>query len=241
MPLVRWGTALQRRWQAIDPAERAGFIAGARFYARSLPPVFTWGLVTGVAMSKSILTIPQAIGMTILVYAGSSQLAVLPLLAAGLPIWTALLTAFIVNVRFVIFSAGLMQHFGHLPFMRRVLLGFFNGDLPYVFFSQRFPRTGPEAGKEGYFWGMTLTSWVAWQASSILGIVGASLFPDSWGAGAGRHAGADSGDGVDHPRSRHADGRGGGRAAGADRLQAAVPAEPGHCGGGRDGRRPGRG
>ena len=181
MALVRWAAALQRRWEAIDPAERAGFFAGVRAYMPSMPPVLAWGLVTGVAMSKSILTIPQAIGMTILVYAGSSQLAVLPLLAAGLPIWTALLTAFIVNVRFVIFSAGLMQHFGHLPFMRRVLLGFFNGDLPYVFFSQRFPRTGPEAGKEGYFWGMTLTSWVAWQASSILGIVGASLFPDSWG------------------------------------------------------------
>lgn len=181
MALVRWGAALQRRWQAIDPAERAGFIAGARFYFRSLPSVFTWGLVTGVAMSKSVLTIPQAIGMTLLVYAGSSQLAVLPLMAAGLPVWTALLTAFIVNVRFIIFSAGLMQHFGHLPFGRRVLIGFFNGDLPFVQFSQRYPRSGPESGKEGYFWGMTLTGWVAWQVSSMLGVVGASLFPDAWG------------------------------------------------------------
>src|SRR5581483_8574705 len=99
MALVRWGAALQRRWQDIDPAERAAFFTGIRAYAPSLPPVFTWGVVTGVAMSKSVLTIPQAIGMSIFVYAGSSQLAVLPLLAAGLPIWTVLLTAFIVNVR----------------------------------------------------------------------------------------------------------------------------------------------
>ncbi len=181
MALVRWGAALQRRWLAINPAERAGFIAGARFYVRSLPPVFTWGLVTGVAMSKSVLTVPQAIGMTLLVYAGSSQLAVLPLMAAGLPVWTALLTAFIVNVRFIIFSVGLMQHFGHLPLGRRVLIGFFNGDLPFVLFSQRYPGPDPEAGKEGYLWGMTLTSWVGWQVSSVLGIVGASLFPDAWG------------------------------------------------------------
>ncbi|WP_343620734.1 AzlC family ABC transporter permease, partial [Ralstonia sp.] len=96
MALVRWAAALQRRWEAIDPAERAGFFAGVRAYMPSMPPVLAWGLVTGVAMSKSVLTIPQAIGMTIFVYAGSSQLAVLPLLAAGLPIWTALLTAFIV-------------------------------------------------------------------------------------------------------------------------------------------------
>ncbi|KFX28163.1 branched-chain amino acid ABC transporter permease [Ralstonia solanacearum] len=181
MALVRWGAALQRRWQAIDPAERAGFVAGARFYVRSVPPVFTWGLVTGVAMSKSVLTLPQAIGMSLLVYAGSSQLAVLPLLAAGLPVWTVLLTAFIVNVRFIIFSAGLVPHFGHLPFGRRVMLGFINGDLPFVLFAQRFPGGGPEPGKEGYFWGMTLSNWAVWQVSSVLGIVGASLFPDAWG------------------------------------------------------------
>ncbi len=181
MALVRWAAALQRRWEAIDPAERAGFFAGVRAYMPSMPPVLTWGLVTGVAMSKSVLTIPQAIGMTIFVYAGSSQLAVLPLLAAGLPIWTALLTAFIVNVRFIIFSAGLMQHFGHLPFMRRVVLGVFNGDLPFVLFTQQYPSAAPQAGKEGYYWGMVLLSFVGWQVSSILGIVAASLFPDAWG------------------------------------------------------------
>lgn len=181
MALVRWGTALQRRWEAINPGERAGFIAGLRAYTPSTLPVFTWGAVTGVAMSKSVLTIPQAIGMSIFVYAGSSQLAVLPLLAAGLPIWTVLLTAFIVNVRFVIFGAGLMQHFGHLPFLRRVILGSFNGDLPFVLFTQKYPSAAPEVGKEGYYWGMVLLNFVVWQVSSILGIVAASLFPDAWG------------------------------------------------------------
>ena len=181
MALARWRAALQQRWQAIDPAERDGFMAGVRAYTPSTLPVFAWGLVTGVAMSKSVLTLPQAIGMSLLVYAGSSQLAVLPLLAAGLPIWTALLTAFIVNVRFIIFSAGLMQHFGHLPFVRRVVLGVFNGDLPFVMFTQRYPSAAPQAGKEGYYWGLVLLNFVAWQVSSILGIVAASLFPDAWG------------------------------------------------------------
>jgi predicted branched-subunit amino acid permease len=181
MALTRWRAALQRRWQALDPAERAGFIAGLRAYAPSTVPVFAWGMVTGVAMSKSVLTSPQAIGMSLFVYAGSSQLAVLPLLAAGLPIWTVLLTAFIVNVRFIIFSAGLVQHFGDLPFLRRVVLGSFNGDLPFVLFTQRYPAAAPEAGKEGYYWGMVLLNFVVWQGSSVLGILAASLFPDAWG------------------------------------------------------------
>jgi predicted branched-subunit amino acid permease len=36
-------------------------------------------------------------------------------------------------------------------------------------------------GKEAYFWGMAVASWLSWQVSSIIGILLASLFPDNWG------------------------------------------------------------
>lgn len=176
-------SAWLRLWHRIAPAERASFIEGVRFFAPSLPAVFSWGLVTGVAMSKSVMTVPEAIGMSLLVYAGSAQLAVLPLFAAGLPLWTVWLTAAIVNLRFVIFSAGLQPHFSYMPLWRRTLLGSLNGDLHFVYFMQRYSTPGYEPGKEGYFWGMALANFAMWQASSIIGIVLASLFPDSWGLG----------------------------------------------------------
>lgn len=172
-----------RFWHRFAPAERAGFIEGARYFAPSLPAVFSWGLVTGVAMSKSVMTVPEAIGMSLLVYAGSAQLSVLPLFAAGLPLWTIWLTAAIVNLRFVIFSAALQPHFSYMPLLRRTLLGSFNGDLHFVYFMQRYRTPGYEPGKEGYFWGMALTNFAMWQVSSIIGIVLASVFPDSWGLG----------------------------------------------------------
>ncbi|CAJ91723.1 Branched-chain amino acid transport protein [Cupriavidus necator H16] len=172
-----------RLWHRFAPAERAGFIDGARYFAPSLPAVFSWGLVTGVAMSKSVMTVPEAIGMSLLVYAGSAQLAVLPLFAAGLPLWTIWLTAAVVNLRFVIFSAGMQPHFSYMPLWRRTILGSFNGDLHFVYFLQKYSTPGYEPGKEGYFWGMALTNFCMWQLSSIIGIVLASLFPDSWGLG----------------------------------------------------------
>ncbi|MBO4121403.1 AzlC family ABC transporter permease [Cupriavidus gilardii] len=172
---------LHRFWTRFPRAERAGFLAGARRFAPSLPATFSWGLVTGVAMSKSVMTVPEAIGMSLLVYAGSAQLAVLPLFAAGMPLWTIWLTAAVVNLRFVIFSAALQPHFSYLPLWRRTLLGSFNGDLHFVFFMQRYQTPGYEPGKEGYFWGMALINFVMWQVSSLAGILLASLFPDSWG------------------------------------------------------------
>ena len=81
----------------LSDTDRRAFREGARDYSPTLMAIFSWGLVTGIAMSKSVLTLPQALTMSLLCYAGSSQLAVLPLLAAKLPIWTALLTAAMVN------------------------------------------------------------------------------------------------------------------------------------------------
>lgn len=165
----------------LSPADRAAFTSGVRDYSPTLMAMFSWGLVTGVAMSKSVLSVPQALGMSLLVYAGSSQLAVLPLLAAKLPIWTALLTAAMVNTRFVIFSAGLAPHFSYLPFWRRLALGYFNGDVVYLLFQKKAFANGYVPGKEAYFWGMSLLSWVFWQVSSIAGILLASAVPDNWG------------------------------------------------------------
>ena len=49
--------------------------------------IAAWGLVTGVAMVKSGLSVPTAAAMSVLVNAGSAQLAALPLLVAGAPLW----------------------------------------------------------------------------------------------------------------------------------------------------------
>lgn len=165
----------------LSDLNRRAFLDGVKTLSPAVPATFSWGLVTGIAMAKSVLTVPQALGMSLAVYAGSSQLAVLPLFAAKLPLWTILLTAAMVNLRFVIFSAGLAPHFAYLPLHRRLVLGYFNGDIIYLMFQKRNFPTGYQPGKEAFFWGMAAASWSSWQVSSIAGILLASLFPDNWG------------------------------------------------------------
>jgi len=165
----------------LSATDRFALIQGARDYSPTLMAILSWGLVTGIAMSKSVMTLGQASAMSLFVYAGSSQLAVLPLLAAKLPIWTVLLTAAMVNMRFVIFSAGLAPHFSYLPLWRRLAIGYFNGDVIYLLFQKQGFAYGRVPGKEAYFWGMALASWASWQVSSLAGILLASVFPASWG------------------------------------------------------------
>src|SRR5450830_1838453 len=114
--------------------EKEAFQEGWRASASTIPAVLAWGIVSGMAMVKSGMTIWQALAMTLTVYAGSAQFAVLPLLAAHTPLIVIFLTAMIVNLRFVIFSAAVAPHFAHLPWYRRVWYGYFNGDISMGFF-----------------------------------------------------------------------------------------------------------
>ena len=68
-------------------------------------------MISGVAMVKGGLAVPWAIAMSLLVYAGSAQLAALPLIVAGAPLWVIVATGLITNLRFVIYSAALRPYF----------------------------------------------------------------------------------------------------------------------------------
>ena len=143
--------------------------------------ISAWALVTGVAMVKSGLSIPVATAMTLFVYAGSAQLAALPLMVAGAPLWVLFATAFCVNMRFVIFSAQWRKYFGHLPRWQRLLLGYLAVDLNYVIFMRRFPQPKPAPEQWPYFWGGVLWNWFSWQVPSLLGVAFADRVPTEWG------------------------------------------------------------
>ncbi|MEL4180690.1 AzlC family ABC transporter permease [Roseateles sp. PN1] len=145
--------------------------------------ISAWGLVTGVAMVKSGLGVGLALLMSFVVFAGSSQLAALPLIASGAPLWVLWATAFCVNLRFVIFSAQWRMFFGHLPLAQRLRIGYFAADLNYVAFLKRWPDGKPAPEQLPYYWGGVCMNWTAWQVPSVLGILLADRVPTQWGLG----------------------------------------------------------
>jgi len=163
-----------------DPvAWRDGFHTG-------LPTLFgigAWGLVVGVAMVKSGLSVWQACGMTLVAFAGSAQLASLPLIAAGAPVWVIFATALVVNLRFVIFSALLGPHFAHLPWFQRFYLGYISGDISIALYLQRYPTATPAPGKLSFLKGLMYPNWLSWQIGSLTGIFLGSAVPAEWQLG----------------------------------------------------------
>ena len=134
-------------------------------------------------MVKSGMSTLEASLMTLLVYAGSSQLATMPLIVAGAPLWVIWATALCINMRFAIFSAGWRRYFGCLPRTQRLRMAYFAADLNYVLFLRRFPDPTPAPEQVPYFWGGVACNWTAWQVPSLLGVLLADRIPTAWGLG----------------------------------------------------------
>jgi predicted branched-subunit amino acid permease len=160
---------------------------GAKDCIPMLPGMVAWGLTMGVSMVNSGMSVVESVAMTLLVFAGSSQLAAIPLIAVGAPMWVILLTGLCVNLRFVVFSAQLRPYLMHLPRWQRMLSGYLTADLSYVQFVSKFPKPGntPEQQQmqDAFLAGNCGLTWLAWMGASLLGIALAHQVPVHWGLG----------------------------------------------------------
>jgi predicted branched-subunit amino acid permease len=151
------------------------------------PGIAAWGLMTGVAMVKSGMSTVEALVMALTVFAGSSQLAAIPLLMAGAPMWVILVTAFCVNLRFVVFSAHMRPYLMHLPRWQRLVSGYLCADLTYVLFVKHFPKPATDdaarQGQMAYLAGNGGINWLSWTVCSVVGVVLANFIPTEWGLG----------------------------------------------------------
>jgi predicted branched-subunit amino acid permease len=190
--------------------QHKAFGEGARDMLPVAPGIAAWGLMTGVAMMKSGLSQTESLAMALFVFAGSSQLAAMPLILASAPVWVILATAFCVNLRFVVFSLHLRPYMMHLPLWRRILGGYLTADLTYVLFIKRHPhpagfaikkvtlRAGNDwlngtndaeiIGRErdqqqAYLLGNSLVNWASWMLPCAAGVLLANFIPERWGLG----------------------------------------------------------
>lgn len=163
------------------------FRVGVQEFLRTAPGIAAWGLMTGVAMVKSGIGLFESVLMALLVFAGSSQLAAVPLILAGAPLWVIWATGFCVNLRFVVFSLHLHHYMTHLPTWQRVMTGYFTADLSYVLFVRRHPHPAPDAqgklAEQAYLAGSNMVNWGSWISASLAGVALANFIPQSWGLG----------------------------------------------------------
>ena len=157
-------------------ALREGALAAVPLLVGIIP----WGIVAGVAMVAAGLSRLQAAAMGVIVFAGSAQLAVLPLLIAKAPLWVMFATGLAVNLRYVIYSAVLAPYFERLSWAWRALLSYITVDQIFAVLVGKYPPDDPAPGKHWFYLGGSLVMWSVWQISSLVGIFAGALIPQEW-------------------------------------------------------------
>jgi predicted branched-subunit amino acid permease len=160
------------------------FKQGAREGLRSFLPLsvglIPWAIVTGVAMRSSGLSALEAVGMNVIVFAGTAQLGALPLLMAGAPLWLIALTTVALNLRFMIFSAAIAPAFRSYALRRRLLSGYLLVDGVFAVCADRMLKCDDPHWRWGCYLAPSVWGWVLWQVFGLVGIVGAGSMPTDW-------------------------------------------------------------
>jgi len=133
--------------------------AGAAEMAPFLVGIAPFGLVVGAAMVPSGLSVPQALGMSVLVYGGAARLAVVDLLAGAAPFLVVAVTGFVVNLRFAMLSASIAQYFRGLPTAWRWVVVALLVDVLYALSVTAFERD-PEIDRRWYYLGAGVVLWI---------------------------------------------------------------------------------
>ena len=119
---------------------------------------------------------------SVVVFAGSSQLVFIDLLAhLGSPL-QAVLGSNIVNMRHLIYSAAISQEFSQFSRQWKMILGYLLTDQLYAISETHKAQIAkiPLDLRRWFFLGSGLSTWAFWQFSSALGIFFGRLVPADW-------------------------------------------------------------
>lgn len=156
------------------------FLAGAQDSLPILLGVIPFAVICSVAAVSVGLTPFEAMGMSFIVFAGASQLAVLQLIGEGAVWMVMVLTAWIINLRFTMYSATLAPYLKDEPNYRKAPFAFILSDQAFGVTMSHFANEIP-ANPAWYFYGTAAAIWLTWMISAIAGALLGTLVPASWG------------------------------------------------------------
>ena len=162
------------------PRTRYSLITGAKGVAPILIGVIPFGLVAGAAVRQIGFGLAEAIGMSVIVFAGASQIAATTIFGAGAPLWVALLTALVINARMFIYSVSIAPYFSDTRAAARPVLGYMLVDQNYAS-TMTEGRHRDDVDVVWYYVGGGVALWTVWQISSIAGALAGPFIPASWG------------------------------------------------------------
>ncbi|MDQ3945133.1 MAG: AzlC family ABC transporter permease, partial [Actinomycetota bacterium] len=152
--------------------------AGAAAVAPMVIGVIPFGLVAGATPMATGLGAGAALGFSTIVFAGASQLAAIDVLAGDGSVAVAILAAWTINLRMLLYSASLAPYLAGEPFWRRLAGSYLLVDQVYAVCVTRWPEEDEPRRRIPFMVGAGLLLWAIWEGSTLTGTLVGSALPD---------------------------------------------------------------
>ena len=162
----------------MDPPTTSALRSWMRGAGTSLPIILGYlpiGFAFGVLSQKSGLSSANTLFLSLIVYAGSSQLIAVSLFANGAPAISIIITTFIVNLRHLLMSASIAPY---LVRWRKSSLAAFAYQLTDETFALHSVRFAEDVPPQEEVFGLNATVQMGWVFGTWLGLTAGRYVPD---------------------------------------------------------------
>jgi 4-azaleucine resistance transporter AzlC len=126
------------------------------------------GTTFGVVARQSGIEPIQIVGMSLLVFAGASQFAMVQLFAEAAPVPIVIASVLFINLRHLLMATSLRPQVERLPLARRLLAAFVLTDESFAMATRDFRRGGRGLA---YYFTFAVVLYALWNLATIAGIV----------------------------------------------------------------------
>ena len=147
------------------------FFAGARDTNPMLVGAAPFGVIFGTLAIGAGLPVWLTLGLSALVFAGSSQFVAVSLLGGGAAVPVIWLTTFVVNLRHALYSATLLPYARALPARWRWALAFWLTDETFAVVENQLRHHTSLHDGARYWLGSSLAMYFNWQVWTLAGVL----------------------------------------------------------------------
>lgn len=163
---------------AADSIRRTAVREGIAAAAPMLIGIIPFGLVAGAAPVAAGFGISEALGLSVLVFAGASQLAVVDVLADGGTVVIAVVTALTINLRMLLYSASLAPALAKQPLRSRLAVAYFLVDQAYALSIVRWTGKDDPRARLPFYFSVGILLGLVWIVSTAVGALVGGSVPD---------------------------------------------------------------
>lgn len=167
----------------MNPVERGELRTQFRRGARDILPILVgivpFGLVAGAVAVDVGLSTWDALGFSLGIFAGASQLAAIRLIGEGAALPVVVLTVAVINLRMLMYSASLAPAFAGVPARRRIPSAYLLTDQAYAFTIATAPDQPTSMHTWAYYMGTAVPLFVNWLLMTLVGALAGAAIPSS--------------------------------------------------------------